>query len=211
MTNKVSKKTLIFVLIILFIVTAAVQAERKLTGDKLDIIQTEKGRVFTAHGNVELIYDEIRVTAEDEGVYRRYNGEIEFRKNVDVFYQEYTAHADELIGNIEQKVFHLNGNAVLEGNEVYLEADQIDFYQAEDRMEAQGEVYIEYQDFWAKADQMVYYLDREYIELSGNVSGERNGEKFSAEIAEINQKTEEITLKGGATLTLPVEEDQNDN
>ncbi len=211
MIKKISKKALIFLLITLFMLTAAVQAERQLTGDELDFSETEEGRVFKALGNVELIYDEIRVTAEDEGIYRRYNGEIEFRKNVEVFYQEYTAQAVELTGNLEDEVFHFIGNAKLKGNEAYLEAEQIDFYQAEDRMEAEGEVYVEYQDFWAEADQMVYYLDREYIELTGNVRGERNGEKFSSEIAEINQKTEEITLKGRATLILPAEEDQDDN
>ena len=211
MTKIISKKALIFLLISLFMITAAVQAERQLTGDKLDFTETEKGRVFKAVGNVELIYDQIRVTAEDVGIYRRYNGEIEFRKNVKIYYQEYTAQADKLTGNLEDEVFHLKGNAQLKGNEAYLEAEKIDFYQAEDRMEAEGEVYVEYQDFWAEADQMVYYLDREYIELSGNVKGERNGEKFSSETAEINQKTEEITLKGGATLTLPAEEDQDDN
>lgn len=207
-----TKKILLILLISIFVFTAGtVQAERQLTGDELDFLQTEAGRVFSAKGNVELIYDEIRVTALLEGIYRRYNGEIEFRDNVELFYNDYTAQADELTGNIEEEFYQLKGNAVIEGEESYIEADLIELYQSEQRVEAEGSVYLEYQDFWAEADQALFYLEREFVELRGNVKGERNGEKFSSDSAEINQKTEEIILKGQAKLSLPAEEDQDDN
>jgi lipopolysaccharide export system protein LptA len=207
-----TKKILLILLITIFVFTAgAVQAERQLTGDELDFLQTEAGRVFSAAGNVELIYDEIRVTARLEGIYRRYNGEIEFRDNVEIFYNDYTARADELTGNIEEEFYKLKGNAAIEGAESHIEADLIELYQSEQRVEAEGSVYLKYQDFWAEADQAVFYLEREFVELRGNVKGERNGEKFSSDSAEINQKTEEIILKGQAKLSLPAEEDQDDN
>lgn len=205
------KKILLFLLIAVFVFTAGAAAERQLTGDELDFRQTEEGRVFYASGNVELIYDEIRVTALSEGIYRRYNGEIEFRDEVEIFYREYTAWTDELTGNIEDEFYRLKGNAGLEAEESSIEADLIELYQSQERVEAEGSVYLEYQDFWAEADQAVFYLEREFVELSGNVKGERNGEKFSSDSAEINQKTEEIKLKGQARLNLPAEEDEDDN
>jgi lipopolysaccharide export system protein LptA len=207
-----TKKILLILLISIFIIIPGkVEAERQLTGDELDFLQTEAGRVFSAKGNVELIYDEIRVTARLEGIYRRYNGEIEFRDDVEIFYDDYSAWADELTGNLEKEFYQLKANAGVEGEDSYLEADLIEIYQAEERIEAEGSVYMEYQDFWAEADRAVFYLEREFVELNGNVRGERNGEKFSSDFAEIDQKTEEITLRGQAKLTLPAEEDQDDN
>src|SRR6056297_2333785 len=92
-----NKKIFIILLIIFLVVPAAgANAARELNGDKLDLQQTEAGQIITALGNVELIYDELRITAEAEAIYRRFNGEIEFRKNVEFFYQEYQGQADEL-------------------------------------------------------------------------------------------------------------------
>jgi len=194
------KKILFFLLIFILTLTANVSAVRKLNGDKLDFEQTEAGQVFTAAGNVELIYDELRITAAEEGIYRRYNGEIEFRKNVKLYYQSYTGQADKLTGNLEEEIFHLIGNAQIEGENSYLEADKIDFYQVQQKIVAQGNAYLEYNNFWAEADQISYFLDQELITLTGNVKGERNGESFTAQSAEINQKTETVKLTGRATL-----------
>jgi lipopolysaccharide assembly outer membrane protein LptD (OstA) len=41
------------------------------------------------------------------------------------------------------------------------------------------------------------------MHLEGNVKGERNGESFTADAADINQKTEEVKLQGQARVTLP--------
>lgn len=185
------------------------QAERELTGDQLDLKQISAGQIVVATGQVELIYDQLRITAEDEGIYRRFNGEVEFRKNVEFFYQEYEGQAVELTGNLEAEILHLKKDAQIKGPNSYLEADKIDFYQAEDRIEVAGNAYLEYNDFWAKADQITYYLDREMIFLEGNVEGERNGESFTAKAAEINQQTEEVQLQGEAQITLPKKEKED--
>jgi len=212
MMIKLSKNSFNKIPLFLLVITAlifsagAVSAERQLKGDKLDFIQTEEGRVFTALGNVELIYDEIRLTADKEGIYYRYSGEIEFRGNVKAYYREYTAQADELSGNVDQQIYHLTGNAVIEGDEALVKADKIDLYQEEERFEAEGSVYLEYQNFWAEADNAVYYLDRRFIELKGNVRGERDGEKFSSQSAQLDRETSEVVLEGQAELTLPAEE-----
>ncbi|MFW6273890.1 MAG: LptA/OstA family protein [Halanaerobium sp.] len=207
-----TKKFLSILLISIFIIIPVkVEAERQLTGDELDFQQTEDGRVFFAKDNVELIYDELRITSRLEGTYRSYNGEIEFRDDVEIFYDNYSGWADELTGNLEEQFYQLKADAGVEGEDSYLEADLIKIYQAEERIESEGSVYLEYQDFWAEADRAEFYLEREFVELNGNVQGERNGEKFSSDSAEIDQKTEEITLRGQAKLTLPAEEDQDDN
>jgi len=203
-----NKKIFLILLIIFLIAPAAgVNAARELNGDQLDLQQTEAGQVIFAEGNVELIYDELRITAEDEAIYRRFNGEIEFRNNVEFFYQEYEGKSIELTGNLEEEIMHLIGEAEITGPTSYIEADRIDIYQAEDRIEVKGNVYLEYNDFWAEADQLTYYLDREFMELEGNVKGERNGESFAADAADINQKSEEVHLKGQAKVILPREED----
>lgn len=194
------KKILFFLLIFILTLTANAAALRELNGDNLDLEQTAEGQVFKATGNVELIYDELRITAEDEGIYRRYNGEVEFRNNVDLFYQDFEAEAVELTGNLDQQVFHLIKEAEVRGENSLLQADRIDIYQAEDRIEVKGNAYLEYNDFWARADEITYYLERELITLSGNVQGERNGESFSSQSAEINQQTDEVKLSGQATL-----------
>ncbi|CCU80064.1 hypothetical protein HSACCH_01820 [Halanaerobium saccharolyticum subsp. saccharolyticum DSM 6643] len=207
-----NKKIFIILLIIFLVVPAAgANAARELNGDKLDLQQTEDGQIITALGNVELIYDELRITAEAEAIYRRFNGEIEFRKNVEFFYQEYQGQADELTGNLEEEIIHLIGDAEIKGPSSLLEGDKISVYQAEDRIEVKGNVYLEYNDFWAEADQLTYYLDREFMHLEGNVNGERNGESFEAQAAEIDQKTEEVKLQGQAKVTLPKEEVSADN
>ncbi len=202
-----NKKIFLILLIIFLVVPAAgVNAARELNGDQLDLQQTAEGQVIIAQGNVELIYDELRITAEDEAIYRRYNGEIEFRKNVEIFYQDYQGQAVELTGNLEEEIIHLIGEAAITGPSSYLEGDRISFYQAEEKIEVKTNVYLEYNDFWAEADQLTYYLDREFMRLEGNVKGERNGESFEAQAAEIDQKTEEVILQGRAKLTLPKEE-----
>ena len=204
-----SKVCLILLILILVVPAANTEAARELTGDNLDFGQNEQGQIFTARGNVELIYDELRITAEDEGIYRRYNGEVEFRNNVQFFYQQFKGRAVELTGNVDQQVFHLIDQAQSRGENSYLEADRIDIFQAEGRIEVKGNAYLEYNDFWAEADQMIYHFDQELINLEGNVRGERNGESFSSQSAEINQKTEEVRLKGKAKLTLPEAEDSS--
>ena len=201
-----NKKIFLILLIVFLLLPTAVNAERELNGDQLDLQQTEAGQVIKAAGNVELIYDEFRITAEDEGIYRRYNGEIEFRKNVEFFYRQYQGQAVELTGNLEEERIHLTDQAQITGPNSYLEADKIDIYQAEQRIEVKGNGYLEYNEFWAEADQITYYLEREFIYLEGNVKGERNGESFSADAAEIDQKQEEVHLKGRAKLTLPAAE-----
>ena len=201
-----NKKIFLILLIVFLLLPTAVNAERELNGDQLDLQQTEAGQVIKAAGNVELIYDEFRITAEDEGIYRRYNGEIEFRKNVEFFYRQYQGQAVELTGNLEEERIHLTDQAQITGPNSYLEADKIDIYQAEQRIEVKGNGYLEYNEFWAEVDQITYYLDREFIYLEGNVKGERNGESFSADAAEIDQKQEEVHLKGRAKLTLPAAE-----
>ena len=205
------KKILLIFIIFLLTVSLSVSAARELNGDNLDLEQTEAGQIFRASGNVELIYDELRITAEDEGIYRRYNGEIEFRKNVEFFYRQYEGQAVELTGNLEEERIHLTDQAQITGPNSYLEADKIDIYQAEQRIEVKGNGYLEYNDFWAEADQITYYLEREFIYLEGNVKGERNGESFSADAAEIDQKQEEVQLKGRAKLILPAAEDSEEN
>jgi lipopolysaccharide export system protein LptA len=202
-----NKKIFIILLIIFLVVPAAgANAARELNGDKLDLQQTENGQIITALGNVELIYDELRITADDEAIYRRFNGEIEFRKNVEFFYQEYQGQAVELTGNLEEEIIHLIGEAVITSPTSRLEGDEISVFQAEDRIEVKGNAYLEYNDFWAEADQLTYYLDREFMHLEGNVKGERNGESFEAQAAEIDQKAEEVKLQGQAKVTLPKEE-----
>lgn len=203
------KISLILLILILIVPAVRVNASRELTGDNLDFGQDEQGQVFTARGNVELIYDDLRITAEDEGVYRRYNGEVEFRNNVQFFYQQFEAKAVELTGNLQQQIFHLIDQAQIRGENSYLEADRIDIYQAEKRIEVKGNAYLEYNDFWAEADEITYHFDQELINLEGNVRGERNGESFSSQSAEINQKTEEVRLKGRAKLTLPDAEESS--
>jgi lipopolysaccharide export system protein LptA len=198
-----NKKIFLILLIIFLIVPAGADAARELNGDQLDLQQTEAGQVIIAKDNVELIYDELRITAEDEAIYRRYNGEIEFRNNVEFFYRQYEGQSVELTGNLEQEIIHLIGEAQITGPISYIEADKIDFYQAENRIEVQGNVYLEYQDFWAEADQLTYYTERKFMHLEGNVKGERNGESFTADAADINQKTEEVKLQGQARVTLP--------
>ncbi|SDH27081.1 LptA/OstA family protein [Halanaerobium congolense] len=198
-----NKKIFLILLIIFLIVPAGADAARELNGDQLDLQQTEAGQVIIAKDNVELIYDELRITAEDEAIYRRYNGEIEFRNNVEFFYRQYEGQSVELTGNLEQEIIHLIGEAQITGPTSYIEADKIDFYQAENRIEVQGNVYLEYQDFWAEADQLTYYTERKFMHLEGNVKGERNGESFTADAADINQKTEEVKLQGQARVTLP--------
>jgi len=200
------KKILFFLLIFILALTANAAAVRELNGDNLDLEQTEAGQVFKATGNVELIYDELRITAEDEGIYRRYNGEIEFRNNVKLFYQEFEAEAVELTGNLETQVFQLIKEAEVRGENSMLQADQIDIYRDEDRIEVKGNAYLEYNNFWAEADQITYNLNSEIITLEGNVQGERNGESFSSQSAEINQQTEEVKLRGRATLRFSEEE-----
>ncbi|MFW6273816.1 MAG: LptA/OstA family protein [Halanaerobium sp.] len=206
-----NKKFFLILLIIFLLLPTAVKAERQLNGDDLEVQQSEEGQTFFATGDVELIYDELRITAEDEGIYRRFNGEVEFRNNVEFFYQQYEGQAVELTGNLDQEIINLIDQAQVRGPEAYIEADRIDIYQAEERIEVEGDAYLEYNDFWAEADQIVYYLDREFIHLKGNVKGERNGERFSADEAEINQKTEEVHLQGKARLTLPAEEESEEN
>lgn len=199
-----NKKIFLILLIIFLLVPAAgVNAARELNGDKLDLQQTENGQIITAAGSVELIYDELRITAEDEAIYRRFNGEIEFRNNVEFFYQDYQGQAVELTGNLEAEIIHLLGEAAVSGPSSELKGDRISFYQAESRIEAEGNVYLEYNDFWAEAEQLTYDLEREFMHLEGNVKGERNGESFSAAAADINQKTEEVHLQGRAKVTLP--------
>jgi lipopolysaccharide assembly outer membrane protein LptD (OstA) len=202
-----NKKIFLILLIIFLIVPAGAEAARELNGDQLDLQQTEAGQVIIAEGNVELIYDELRITAEDEAIYRRYNGEIEFRNNVEFFYQQYEGQSVELTGNLEQEIINLIGDAQITGPTSYIEADRIDIYQADDRIEARGNVYLEYNDFWAEADQLTYYTEREFMHLEGSVKGERNGESFAADAADINQKTEEVRLQGQARVTLPREEE----
>jgi len=194
------KKILFFLLILILALTINVSAARELNGDKLKLNQTEAGQVFKAEGNVELIYNELRITAEDEGIYRRYNGEIEFRKNVKLFFQKFEAQAVELTGNLEKEIFHLIKKAQVKGENSLLKADRIDIYRAEDRIEVKGNAYLEYNDFWAEADQITYHLDQQVILLEGNVRGERNGESFNSQSAEIDQKTKEVKLRGRATL-----------
>lgn len=205
------RKKFLFILLVIFLIFPAADAAavRELNGDNLNFEQTEQGQFFQATGNVELIYDELRITAEDEGIYRRYNGEIEFRNNVNLYYQEITGQAVELTGNVEQEIFHLIENAQLKGENAYLEADRIDFYQAEQRIEVKGSAYLEYNNFWAEADEIIYYLDRELITLSGNVEGERNGESFTAQNAEVNQQTEEVKLSGQASLRFSENNSEN--
>ena len=200
------KKILLFLLIFILALTANAAAVRELNGDNLDLEQTEAGQVFKATGNVELIYDELRITAEDEGIYRRYNGEVEFRNNVKLFYQNFEAEAVELTGNLETQVFQLLKEAEVRGENSLLQADQIDIYRAEDRIEVEGNAYLEYNDFWAEADRIVYNLNSEIITLEGNVQGERNGESFSSQSAEVNQQTEEVKLRGRASLRFSEEE-----
>ncbi|SIR33398.1 Lipopolysaccharide export system protein LptA [Halanaerobium kushneri] len=194
------KKILFFLLIFILALTANAAAVRELNGDNLNLEQTAQGQIFKATGNVEFVYDELRITAEDEGIYRRYNGEVEFRKNVQLFYQEFEAEAVELTGNLSDQIFHLTKEAEVRGENSLLQADQIDIYRAEDRIEVLGNAYLEYNNFWAEADQIIYYLDRELISLKGNVKGERNGESFNSQAAEVNQKTDEVKLTGQATL-----------
>ncbi len=205
------KKILLFLLIFILALTVNVSAVRELNGDNLDLEQTEAGQIFKATGNVELIYDELRITAEDEGIYRRYNGEIEFRNNIELFYQEFEAQAVELTGNLESEIFHLTEEAEVRGESSLLKADQIDIYQAEDRIEVKGNAYLEYNDFWAEADQIIYHLDQELILLEGNVRGERNGENFNSQSAEIDQKTEEVKLRGQASLRFSEDLEGQDN
>ncbi|ADQ13900.1 LptA/OstA family protein [Halanaerobium hydrogeniformans] len=202
--------TILLILIMIFTV-GSVSAARQLTGDELDFLDSEAGQIIEARRDVELLYDELRITAEDEGIYHRYSGEIEFRYNVELFYQDYQGRAHELTGNIESEVFYLEQDAVLEAADSYLEADRIEIYQAEERIEAFGNAYLEYEDFWAEADEIISYLDREVTHLSGNVRGERNGERFSANSAEINQAENEIRLRGQAKLSLPEGEANDDN
>jgi lipopolysaccharide export system protein LptA len=204
------KKILFFLLIFILVLTTNASAVRKLNGDKLDFEQTEQGQIITAAGNVELIYDELRITAEDEGIYRRYNGEIEFRSNIELFYQEFEAEAVELTGNLETEVFHLIEEAEVRGQNSLVRADRIDVYRAEDRIEVEGNGYLEYNNLWAEADQITYHLDQELILLEGNVRGERNGESFSSQSAEVDQKTEEVHLRGQAILHFSQDE-QNQN
>ena len=211
MKKIMNKKILLILLIVFLILPTAANAQRELNGDKLELKQSQEGQIVVATGNVELLYDELRITAEDEGIYRRFNGEIEFRNNVEFFYQEFEGQAVELTGNLEDEIIHLIDEAQITGPDSYLEADKIDIYQAEDRMEVIDNAYLEYNNFWAEADQITYYLDREFIHLEGNVRGERNGETFSADAADINQKTEEVHLKGQAKLTLPAEEETEAN
>ncbi|MFN2341422.1 MAG: LptA/OstA family protein [Halanaerobium sp.] len=204
------KKILLFFIIFLLTLTLSASAARELNGDNLDLEQTEAGQVFRATGSVELIYDQFRVTAEDEGIYRRYNGEIEFRNNVELFFQDFEAQAVELTGNLETEIFNLIKEAEVRGENSLLRADQIDIYRAEDRIEVNGNAYLEYNDFWAEADQITYHLDRELILLEGNVRGERNGESFNSQSAEIDQQTEEVKLRGQATLRFSEDlEEQN--
>ena len=194
------KKILLFFIIFVLTMTLSVSAVRELNGDNLDLEQTEAGQIFRAIGNVELVYDDLRITAEDQGIYRRYNGEIEFRNNVELFYQNFEAEAVELTGNLETEIFNLIKEAELRGDNSLLRADRIDIYQAEARIEVKGNAYLEYNDFWAEADQITYQLDEELILLEGNVRGERNGESFSSQSAEIDQQTEEVKLRGQASL-----------
>ncbi|WP_290761791.1 LptA/OstA family protein [Halanaerobium sp.] len=200
------KKILFFLLVFILALTANAAAVRELNGDNLDLEQTEAGQVFRATGSVELIYDELRITAEDVGIYRRYNGEIEFRNNVKLFYQDFEAKAVELTGNLETQVFHLIKEAEVRGENSLLQAEQIDIYRSEDRIEVKGNAYLEYNNFWAEADQITYNLNSEIITLKGNVQGERNGESFSSQSAEVNQQTEEVKLRGRATLRFSEEE-----
>lgn len=205
------KKILLFFLIFILTLTLNVSAARELNGDNLDLEQTEAGQVFKATGNVELLYDDLRITAEDEGIYRRYNGEIEFRNNVELFYQDFEAKAVELTGNLETEIFNLIKEAEVRGADSLLQADRIDIYQAEDRIEVRGNAYLEYNDFWAEADQITYHLDRELILLEGNVRGERNGESFNSQSAEVDQQTEEVKLRGRATLRFSEVEQEEDS
>lgn len=205
------KKILLILMIFILTMTLSVSAARELNGDNLNLEQSPEGEIFRAVGNVELIYDELRITAEDEGIYRRYSGEIEFRNNVELFYQEFEAQAVELTGNLEEGVFHLIDKAEIRGENSLLQADQIDIYQTDNRIEVKGNSYLEYNNFWAEADQITYHLDRELILLEGNVSGERNGESFNAQAAEIDQNKEEVKLRGQAVLRFSEIEEESDS
>lgn len=216
------KKILLILLIILLFFSASAAAVRELNANQLELQQSPEGEIFYAQGEVELIYDQFRITAEDEAVYHQYSGQVEFKNNVELFYQQYRGKSVELKGNLEKEIIHLIEKAELKGPKSFLRAEKIDIYRAEEKIEVENNVYLEYNDFWAEADYLIYYLDQEVIKMSGNVRGERNGEKFSAAEAEINQKKEEVNLSGRAKVILPAEadnseaqsspkEDQNDN
>src|SRR6056297_1342779 len=110
-----NKKFFLILLIIFLLLPTAAKAERQLNGDQLELQQSEKGQTVVATGNVELIYDQLRITAEDEGIYRRFNGEIEFRNNVEFFYQQYEGQSEELTGNLNQEIINLIGQAQING------------------------------------------------------------------------------------------------
>lgn len=205
------KKILLILLIVFLMLPGSVSAERQLTGDDLELKQSEEGQTVEASGNVKLIYDELRITAEEKGIYRRFNGEIEFRDNVEFFYRQYQGQSVELTGNLQQEIIHLIDQAQIKGPEFYIEADKIDIYQAEDRIEINGDAYLEYNNISAEADQIVYYSEREFLQLEGDVQGKKNGESFSADKVEVNLKTEEVHLQGQAKLMLSADEKSDNN
>lgn len=207
----IKKMLFILLIILLFLTTVEAAAVRELTGDKLDFSENEQGQIFTAVGNVNLLYDQLKVTAAGQGIYYRYSGQLDFQDDVELFYQEYQGAAQKLTGNVNQQVYHLQDQAELTTAEAEVSGDQIDFYQLEQRVEASGNVYLKYQDFWAEADQATYYLDRKFMILTGNVRGARNGQKFTSDSAEVNQLTNQVKLKGQAKLTLPAESTTSDS
>lgn len=202
---------IISMVLILAVLSFTVSAERELSGDKLDFVQSEEGYSFTATGNVELIYDEITLRAAGRGDYTQSTGEIYFEEDVELFYLDYEGRANKLDGNILEEVFHLRENPELYSAEAHLKGDKIDIYRNENLIEVTQNAFLDYQNLEANSDKITYYMDKEIILLEGNVNGLRSGQKFSAEKVTVDVNKEEVNMEGQATVVFPQEEESDGN
>jgi lipopolysaccharide export system protein LptA len=110
---------------------------------------------------------------------------------------------NRLEGVLEEEEFSITGGVKLTGTDLKMTAESLVYQHDTRQVTVTDNSAIKYKKIEAEADQIVYKMEENTALLTGNVIGEQDGRKFSAEEVTIDLTDEKIKLSGRAKLIFP--------
>ncbi len=150
--------------------------------------------------------DEIHISLLDEGEYL-----VEARGNARYKTGDLDIRGVEAdFNSLENEVF-FRQDVILEGPELFVDAEELHYLLDEEWAEFTGDPYMEFQEFTAYSEAIEYFLGDEYILLTGDVEGTRGEDEFYADEVEVDLVEGEIDLRGDARLRIKENGEENND
>ena len=208
--NKFNKYVMIFIItIFIFSLTGTtISANQKsggeLLGDKLVMEQLkDKTNQYKVEAEGAVLKYHQLIIKGDFARFNTSNRQILFEGDVEVDNNNFLLMGNKLEGNLQKEEFTITGGVKLKGTDLKIEAGSLVYDHKTKRTILTEKTSLNYHKIKANSDKITFNLEDRMVYLSGNVEGQQNGQRFSAEEITIDLKKEKIKMNGKAKFIFP--------